>query len=76
MSVAVKAAAVAALLRVFVTAFPGLAVNLTPVLWDELPAFGVTLPPVTGVGPDLRASRARRPPPRRPIGTRRSRPVG
>ena len=39
-------------------------------------AFGVTLPPVTGVGPDLRASRARRPPPRRPIGTRRSRPVG
>ena len=33
MSVAVKAAAIAALLRVFVTAFPGLAVNLTPVLW-------------------------------------------
>jgi len=33
MSVAVKAAAVAALLRVFVTAFPGLSVNLTPILW-------------------------------------------
>ncbi len=33
MSVAVKAAAVAALLRVFVTAFPALAVRLEPVLW-------------------------------------------
>ncbi len=33
MSVAVKAAAVAALLRVFVTAFPSLSVNLSPVLW-------------------------------------------
>jgi NADH-quinone oxidoreductase subunit N len=33
MSVAVKAAAVAALLRVFVTAFPGLSVNITPILW-------------------------------------------
>ena len=33
MSVAVKAAAVAALLRVFVTAFPGLSGHITPVLW-------------------------------------------
>ncbi len=33
MSVAVKAAAVAALLRVFVTAFPALALRLAPVLW-------------------------------------------
>jgi len=33
MSVAVKAAAIAALLRVFVTAFPSLSANLGPVLW-------------------------------------------
>ncbi len=33
MSVAVKAAAVAALLRVFVVAFPSLAASLTPALW-------------------------------------------
>jgi NADH-quinone oxidoreductase subunit N len=33
MSVAVKTAAIAALLRVFVTAFPSLAQSLTPILW-------------------------------------------